>query len=559
MNSRSIRIAIAAGALLGALVRGGPAAAQSFFRDGDTWVLSGDSITYIGLYRQTVKDVLDHFHPGNSITVVDTAKWGQLTAEADGKGLERKPAVVTIMLGMNNVIHHDYPVVHDFTKGAKAYAENLRRQVRKYKKCGAEVVLMAPTLSDSTENSYFSPWNTEQGLRVYGEAVRRLCDEEMCRFVPVAAEFEEAKKDLKAMQTYITDGVHPYGWGQYVIARSLVHHLRVAEPFAKADEPRGFDAGPIVRNDFGFSAAKRFAAAADEQPEIAITAPKACRAVVAWSVEGSQLHGSSTVDFADAPHVFRVPVPAAGLPSGAGRISRLVVSVTPEDRRARIAVVDLARTRVIRMENGSCSGEVTTEDRRPEGPKVADWRIEERGPDLWFTGKTYASSFPARPEGPQACWMNSSGMNGIMMMLDLRPADRFADNNFDRDMHMVCFSVLDDPWSVLPLAWEGRTLQNCLYGGVEPTEGGYLWRIGLRGHVVNYRAFDIRKYDHFGVNMVFDDVDDKGEIGRYPIMPYPDMETLTPERRLNQTIVIDRKGDVPQAGGETTNVGVFAL
>ena len=88
MNSRSIRIAIAAGALLGALVRGGPAAAQSFFRDGDTWVLSGDSITYIGLYRQTVKDVLDHFHPGNSVTVVDTAKWGQLTAEADGKGLE---------------------------------------------------------------------------------------------------------------------------------------------------------------------------------------------------------------------------------------------------------------------------------------------------------------------------------------------------------------------------------------------------------------------------------------------------------------------------------------
>ena len=196
MNSRSIRMAVAAGALLCTLVRGAPAVAQSFFRDGDTWVLSGDSITYIGLYRQTVKDVLDHFHPGNSVTVVDTAKWGQLTAEAEGKGLERKPAVVTIMLGMNNVIHHDYPVVHDFTKGAKAYAENLRRQVRKYKKCGAEVVLMAPTLSDSTENSYFSPWNTEQGLRVYGEAVRRLCDEEMCRFVPVAAEFEEAKKDL---------------------------------------------------------------------------------------------------------------------------------------------------------------------------------------------------------------------------------------------------------------------------------------------------------------------------------------------------------------------------
>ena len=42
-------------------------------------------------------------------------------------------------------------------------------------------------------------------------------------------------------------------------------------------------------------------------------------------------------------------------------------------------------------------------------------------------------------------------------------------------------------------------------------------------------------------------------------MPYPDLATLTPEHRLNQTIVADRKGVVPSAGGETTNVGVTAL
>ena len=65
-----------------------------FFRPGDTWVLSGDSITYIGLYRQTVKDALDHFHPGNNITVCDTSVWGQKVSEAKGKGVELKPTVV---------------------------------------------------------------------------------------------------------------------------------------------------------------------------------------------------------------------------------------------------------------------------------------------------------------------------------------------------------------------------------------------------------------------------------------------------------------------------------
>ena len=46
------------------------------------------------LYRQTVKDALDHFHPGNNITVCDTSVWGQKVSEAKGKGVELKPTVV---------------------------------------------------------------------------------------------------------------------------------------------------------------------------------------------------------------------------------------------------------------------------------------------------------------------------------------------------------------------------------------------------------------------------------------------------------------------------------
>ena len=69
----------------------------------------------------------------------------------------------------------------------------------------------------------------------------------------------------------------------------------------------------------------------------------------------------------------------------------------------------------------------------------------------------------------------------------------------------------------------------------------------------------MRKLDHFGANLIFNDADEKGVIGRFPAMPYPDLDVLTPERRLNQTMIFDRTGDVPQVGGETTNVGAYAL
>ena len=69
------------------------------------------------------------------------------------------------MLGMNNVIHHDYPAKFDFTEGAKKYAETIRKQVKEYQASGAAVMLMKPTLTDETENSYFSPRTQQARIR----------------------------------------------------------------------------------------------------------------------------------------------------------------------------------------------------------------------------------------------------------------------------------------------------------------------------------------------------------------------------------------------------------
>ena len=352
------------------------------------------------------------------------------------------------MLGMNNVIHHDYPAKFDFTEGAKKYAETIRKQVKEYQASGAAVVLMKPTLTDETENSYFSPFHTREGLIVYGEALERM---------------------------------------------------------AAGEENVILEKG------------KAF--------------------------------------------VFTPPIPAVALPAKLGRIARVFMSVTPADGCPRIAIVDLARTKVIRMKDGKASGEIRTDETREEGPLVGTWQMEERGADLWFSGRMKAKTWPARLTGSSACWMNSGSMNGVMAIFDFRPADRFAENRFDHDVNMIDLSILEDPWSVLPLGWVNRRIQNCLLAGAERTEDGYAWRLGFRGHVVNYCRFDITKLDHFGVYFIFDD-DEGGTMGRYPVFKQlygeKDEFVVTPERRLNQLAVFDRKGDVPaDANGETTTVGVF--
>jgi len=170
--------------------------ATSFFRANDLWVLSGDSITHNDFYRQTVMAALDHFHPGNGIRAMNTAVWGQLTSEANGQGADLRPTVVTIMLGMNNVIHHDYPATYDFSSAAAAYAEAIREQVKSFQARGARVVLLKPTLTDETEFSYFAVAHTRTGLVAYGKALEKVAAEEACDILPFAEDFELFKPCL---------------------------------------------------------------------------------------------------------------------------------------------------------------------------------------------------------------------------------------------------------------------------------------------------------------------------------------------------------------------------
>ena len=117
---------------------------SSYFKNDDIWLLTGDSITFTDTYRAATKRMLDHFHPDNKITFANRAVWGvrsNYKAKVDGK-----PTVVSIMLGMNNVIHREYAHTPDFTKGTAIYKKTISQQVDFYQKMGCQVLLLTSTL-----------------------------------------------------------------------------------------------------------------------------------------------------------------------------------------------------------------------------------------------------------------------------------------------------------------------------------------------------------------------------------------------------------------------------
>lgn len=547
MNMKCSVLALAAGGLLGVA---GAAPACGFFRKGDVWVLSGDSITHNDFYRQTVMAALDHFHPGNGIRAMNTAVWGQLTSEAKGQGVDLKPTVVTIMLGMNNVIHHDYPATYDFTFDAASYAETIRRQVKAFQAQGARVVLLKPTLTDETEFSYFAVANTRAGLVAYGRALEKIAAEESCDLLPLADDFELFKSRMPALATLIPDGVHPYGWGQYALARALVHHFHIELPLAESDAGRTVDTTLVTLSDFQVARERPFLEAG-EKPAFRIVAPRDCRVRVRWSVADTDLRGDDVVEMRRGETAVYVPkAPEAALPHQLGTVTRLLLTLEPGWDEPRVAVADFARTRVHRMTDGRVSGKT--------GP--AEWTMREDGPDLWLEGRVRISEWPARKPASSDHWMNSGGMNGVKIMWDFRPLDRFAEQRYDHDVNSTEFSVLENPWSVNSQAWINRRVQSCLMTDAKPTADGFAFTIGFRGRVNDYTRFDIRRHDVFGCYLIFD-VCENGQIAYHPDFEqlYGPEKTrrINPEFRLNQTAVFDRKGVLK--GDETVTMGVFGL
>ena len=513
--------------------------ATSFLKTDDVWVMSGDSITHNDYYRQVVLDALDHHHPGHGIRVMNTAVWGQLTSEAKGQGLDLRPTVATIMLGMNNVIHRDYPPTYDFADDAAKYAETIRAQVRGFREKGAAVVLMKPTYSDETEYSYFNVYHTRRGLEAYGRALERIAEEEDCAIIPVAEDFEEVKCRAGELDTFIADGVHPLGHGQYQIAKSLIERLNIAAPLGAKGSRRFVRQGPLPAAQATVVRGGNLLARRARVP-LKVTSFVSGAAKLVWSArrgeEPTVVRGEQDVTLDGGAADVVLDLPDAAYPVRLGDASRLYVTLERAGETLATAIVDLGETKVFDLTSGSASGEV---------PGFGRWTVETKGRDLWVSGETYACAWPARPKNDT--WMNSSGMNGLQTFFDFRPADRFAENRPDHDVSMINLNVLEEPRSVMAFSWIGRRTQNCLRTSAERTEKGFTWKLGFRGRVNDYTPFDISANDFFAMQLVFQVYD--GKKWRHgPIMEQyrHGQPWIDPVFFLNVSPVFDRKGDLPK-------------
>lgn len=525
--------------------------AGSFLERGDRWILSGDSITSTDTYRQILQLAAEHYHPGANIVIGNRGVWGQRLDEEKRLDEKTPPKIVSTMIAMNSFIHREAGTAHDYSRVVSDHVAGLRGRIREWRGMGAEVLLMTPTVTDEREGGFFVTYNTRRGLEEVGAAIRELANEEGCFLVPVAEDIAEYAETMGPKETFIPDGVHPYGYGQYVIANAFIRRMDFAgdlngerrlKPCGKA-APLPFECRTPYLNE-------------GDRALVFGTAGIVGR--LRWSLWCDSLRVMTSGDCAahclgrgeaqlSGEREWRLDLDAS---LQVGERARLMVDITPADGVSRLYCVDLAKNSVIPFTDGVADGVVTAKTPRKGGAVVSRWRMREKGKELWFEGTNLCEGVSVGADGP---WGNVFKHSGLQLLFDFRPGRRFAGFNPDRDAPMVLLSVRKEPeWSVMPFVWMGRRYQACLFAHAEPCEGGYSWRIGFRGNITDCEAFDVSRLDCFGLHMIVADADGDS-VKRYAMQDYSPLDN--PERRMNQMTVFDRKGRF--TGGTVTSVNLF--
>lgn len=221
-------------------------------RDVRRIVCLGDSITEAGGqpggYVWLLDRILNNLYgSAGKIEVINAGISGQKAPDMRARFrrdvLDRKPDLVTISVGVNDVWHayRDFAAGVDHPAGElpagvplPRYRENLIAMIEAARAARVRVVLLSPTLIyerlDSSENLRLSR---------YIAAMRSIAQERGCRFVDLNRPFREVigsyqKEAGRTGLLLTTDGVHMNGAGNRLLACSILRALGV--PQADIDE-----------------------------------------------------------------------------------------------------------------------------------------------------------------------------------------------------------------------------------------------------------------------------------------------------------------------------------
>jgi lysophospholipase L1-like esterase len=117
---------------------------RCFIKDGDRVGFFGDSITEAKVYGQITERVFRHFHPGAKVNFVNNGHSGlQLAGTGVETVIQGDPNVVTIMIGMNDVINGSWVRGMPVEPLVAQYKTRLIKLVRDLKERGKQVVILA--------------------------------------------------------------------------------------------------------------------------------------------------------------------------------------------------------------------------------------------------------------------------------------------------------------------------------------------------------------------------------------------------------------------------------
>lgn len=208
-----------------------------FFKDGQTVLFQGDSITDWGRnrdditslstgYAGKVATIYNALFPNNHITFINKGVSGDRSAEVLNRYEEDfkqiKPDFVSILVGINDTWrrydNNDPTTTEQFEANYRQILENLKRDFPETK-----IMLMEPYVFDSLPER--SGWRVDLGPKI--EVVRKLAREYADYFLPLDGIFASLCTSTYEPSQITADGVHPLDLGHSIIAYEYLKLLQI--------------------------------------------------------------------------------------------------------------------------------------------------------------------------------------------------------------------------------------------------------------------------------------------------------------------------------------------
>ena len=208
---------------------------ELILKPGDQIVAIGDSITQGGGYLKQTDAALAALYPDLKLPkIINVGISGQkaedLVKRFDKDVVQKKPAVVTISIGINDVWHR-LKAPHD-EKILATYKENVTKMVDMAQAAGIKVIILTPTVIQedvATEGN--------KRLVMYVDAEKEIAKEKKATLIDLHQMFLDAlqKKPADVKGNWLTgDGVHMKPAGNALMAIGVLRGLGVQDEKLKA-------------------------------------------------------------------------------------------------------------------------------------------------------------------------------------------------------------------------------------------------------------------------------------------------------------------------------------